>query len=183
MLRCLLVPLIVVVILTFQYVKQNEGCSMLDNWEENLAVISANRTENDHLVIIHLGDCLLKEKNDVCYPLSFSSCWVLLLFVNFHCLQLTYHQFVLNTTPARKPRIHRSRFISFITRPILQVTAAHICYLVAEAGFELYSDSARLCLIGADHWNSPRTYANPEAIQVLFCFLHLLSEFHHLLYA
>lgn len=88
---------------------QNEGCSMLDNWEENLAVISANRTENDHLVIIHLGDCLLKEKNDV--------------------------------------------------------TAAHICYLVAEAGFELYSDSARLCLIGADHWNSPRTYANPEAIQ------------------
>lgn len=88
---------------------QNAGCSMLDNWEENLAVITANRTENDHLVIIHLGDCLLKEKNDV--------------------------------------------------------TAAHICYLVAEASFELYSDSARLCLIGADHWNFPRTYASPEAIQ------------------
>lgn len=42
---------------------QNAGYSMLDNWEENLAVITANRTENDHLVIIHLGDCLWKEKN------------------------------------------------------------------------------------------------------------------------
>ncbi|XP_021768481.1 protein transport protein SEC16A homolog isoform X2 [Chenopodium quinoa] len=89
---------------------QNAGFSMLENWEENLAVITANRTENDHLVIIHLGDCLLKEKHDV--------------------------------------------------------IAAHICYLVAEAGFELYSDSARLCLIGADHWNFPRTYASPEAIQM-----------------
>lgn len=88
---------------------ENVGYSMLDNWEENLAVITANRTENDHLVIIHMGDCLWKEKNDV--------------------------------------------------------TAAHICYLVAEADFELYSDSARLCLIGADHLSFPRTYASPEAIQ------------------
>uniref|UniRef100_A0A803NCI7 Sec16 Sec23-binding domain-containing protein n=1 Tax=Chenopodium quinoa TaxID=63459 RepID=A0A803NCI7_CHEQI len=95
---------------SMQYAKQNAGFSMLENWEENLAVITANRTENDHLVIIHLGDCLLKEKHDV--------------------------------------------------------TAAHICYLVAEAGFEQYSDSARLCLIGADHWNFPRTYASPEAIQM-----------------
>ncbi|CAO2819857.1 unnamed protein product [Amaranthus hypochondriacus] len=88
---------------------QNAGSTMLDNWEENLAVITANRTENDQLVIMHLGDCLLKEKHDV--------------------------------------------------------AAAHICYLIAEAGFELYSDSARICLIGADHWNFPRTYASPEAIQ------------------
>ncbi|ESW29348.1 hypothetical protein PHAVU_002G063200 [Phaseolus vulgaris] len=82
---------------------------MLDEWEENLAVITANRTKGDELVIIHLGDCLWKERSEI--------------------------------------------------------TAAHICYLVAEANFESYSDSARLCLIGADHWKSPRTYATPEAIQ------------------
>ncbi|GAB4858042.1 hypothetical protein Ancab_015944 [Ancistrocladus abbreviatus] len=85
------------------------GHSMLDNWEENLAVITANRTDNDHLVITHLGDSLWKERNDI--------------------------------------------------------TAAHICYLAAEADFKPYSDSARLCLIGGDHWNFPRTYASPEAIQ------------------
>ncbi|KAL8137399.1 hypothetical protein V2J09_003400 [Rumex salicifolius] len=83
--------------------------TMLDNWAENLAVITANRTENDHLVITHLGDCLWKEKSDI--------------------------------------------------------IAAHTCYLVAEAEFESYSNNARLCLIGADHWNFPRTYASPEAIQ------------------
>lgn len=49
---------------------------------------------------------------------------------------------------------------------MIQIIAAHICYLVAEANFEPYSDSARLCLIGADHWKHPRTYACPEAIQV-----------------
>ncbi|TYH81431.1 hypothetical protein ES332_D03G200000v1 [Gossypium tomentosum] len=82
---------------------------MLDDWEENLAVITANRTKDDELVIIHLGDCLWKERSEI--------------------------------------------------------TAAHVCYLVAEANFESYSGSARLCLIGADHWKFPRTYASPEAIQ------------------
>ncbi|XP_072965659.1 protein transport protein SEC16A homolog [Typha angustifolia] len=82
---------------------------MLDDWEENLAIITANRTKDDELVMIHLGDCLWRERGEV--------------------------------------------------------TAAHTCYLVAEANFESYSDSARLCLIGADHWKYPRTYASPEAIQ------------------
>ncbi|CAA2974896.1 Hypothetical predicted protein [Olea europaea subsp. europaea] len=82
---------------------------MLDDWEENLAVITANRTKDDELVLIHLGDCLWKERSDI--------------------------------------------------------IAAHICYLVAEANFEAYSDSARLCLVGADHWKFPRTYVSPEAIQ------------------
>ncbi|OMO68609.1 hypothetical protein COLO4_29545 [Corchorus olitorius] len=85
------------------------GANMLDAWEENLAVITANRTKDDELVIIHLGDCLWKERGEV--------------------------------------------------------AAAHICYLVAEANFEPYSDGARLCLVGADHWNCPRTYVSPEAIQ------------------
>ncbi|KAG6418770.1 hypothetical protein SASPL_120975 [Salvia splendens] len=84
---------------------------MLDDWEENLAVITANRTKDDELVLIHLGDCLWKERSDI--------------------------------------------------------IAAHICYLVAESSFEPYSDSARLCLIGANHLKMPRTYASPEAIQVL----------------
>ncbi|KAL4344212.1 hypothetical protein S83_035383 [Arachis hypogaea] len=83
--------------------------AMLDDWEENLAVITANRTKDDELVIVHLGDCLWKERSEI--------------------------------------------------------TAAHICYLVAEASFESYSDTARLCLLGADHWKFPRTYASPEAIQ------------------
>ncbi|KAF5729847.1 hypothetical protein HS088_TW20G00212 [Tripterygium wilfordii] len=82
---------------------------MLDDWEENLAVITANRTKDDELVLIHLGDSLWRERSET--------------------------------------------------------TAAHICYLVAEANFESYSDSARLCLIGADHLKYPRTYASPEAIQ------------------
>jgi hypothetical protein len=59
-------------------------------------------------------------------------------------------------------------------RLITQITAAHICYLIAEANFESYSDTARLCLIGADHWKHPRTYANPEAIQVLCYFVQPL---------
>lgn len=40
---------------------------MLDDWEENLAVITANRTKDDELVIIHLGDCLWKERSEVSY--------------------------------------------------------------------------------------------------------------------
>ncbi|KAI3974250.1 hypothetical protein MKX01_030919 [Papaver californicum] len=88
---------------------QGGANGMLDDWEENLAIITANRTKGDDLVILHLGDCLWKERGEI--------------------------------------------------------TAAHICYLVAEANFESFSDSARLCLIGADHWRCPRTYASPEAIQ------------------
>lgn len=84
------------------------GC-MLDDWEENLAIISANRTKGDELVITHLGDCLWREKGEV--------------------------------------------------------MSAHICYLVAEANVESYSESARLCLVGADHLKYPRTYASPQAIQ------------------
>jgi hypothetical protein len=38
---------------------------MLDDWEENLAIITANRTKGDDLVITHLGDCIWKETNEV----------------------------------------------------------------------------------------------------------------------
>ncbi|GAA0140373.1 hypothetical protein LIER_01734 [Lithospermum erythrorhizon] len=38
---------------------------MLDDWEENLAVIASNRTKDDELVLIHLGDCLWRERADV----------------------------------------------------------------------------------------------------------------------
>lgn len=50
----------------------------------------------------------------------------------------------------------------------IQVISAHTCYLLAEANVEPYSDSARMCLIGADHWQYPRTYASPDAIQVIY---------------
>lgn len=38
---------------------------MLDDWQENLAIITANRTKGDDLVITRLGDCLWEEKNEV----------------------------------------------------------------------------------------------------------------------
>ncbi|XP_020866847.1 protein transport protein SEC16A homolog isoform X2 [Arabidopsis lyrata subsp. lyrata] len=83
--------------------------SMLDNWEENLGIITANRTTDDELVITHLGDRMWKDRGEI--------------------------------------------------------IAAHICYLIADKNFDPYSESARLCLVGADHWKCPRTYASPEAIQ------------------
>ncbi|CAF2041865.1 protein transport protein SEC16A homolog isoform X1 [Brassica napus] len=92
-----------------QHQTQFGSSSMLDNWEENLGIITANRTTDDELVITHLGDCMWKERSEI--------------------------------------------------------IAAHICYLIADKNFDPYSDSARLCLVGADHWKYPRTYASPEAIQ------------------
>ncbi|CAM0948148.1 unnamed protein product [Alopecurus aequalis] len=92
-----------------QQAMQPSPNAMLDDWEENLAIITANRTKGDDLVITHLGDCLWKEKNEV--------------------------------------------------------AAAHSCYLVAELNIDPYSETARLCLIGADHLKCPRTFASPEAIQ------------------
>ena len=47
-------------------VLQNGANCMLEEWEENLAIITANRTKDDELVIIHLGDCLWKEHWEVC---------------------------------------------------------------------------------------------------------------------
>lgn len=38
---------------------------MLNDWEENLAIITANRTKGDERVIVHLGDCLWKERGEV----------------------------------------------------------------------------------------------------------------------
>ncbi|VAH99837.1 unnamed protein product [Triticum turgidum subsp. durum] len=82
---------------------------MLNDWQQNLAIITANRTKGDELVITHLGDCLWKERNEV--------------------------------------------------------AAAHSCYLVAELNIDPYSESARMCLLGADHLRCPRTFSSPEAIQ------------------
>ncbi|KAG8094149.1 hypothetical protein GUJ93_ZPchr0012g20605 [Zizania palustris] len=92
-----------------QSVEATNTKGMLDDWQENLAIITANRTKGDDLVITHLGDCLWKEKNEV--------------------------------------------------------TAAHSCYLAAELNIESYSETARMCLIGADHLRCPRTFTSPEAIQ------------------
>lgn len=47
------------------YEQQYGANGMLDDWEENLAVIAANRTKDDGLVIVHLGDSLWKERSDV----------------------------------------------------------------------------------------------------------------------
>lgn len=120
---------------------------MLDDWEENLAVITANRTKDDELVLIHLGDCLWKERSNVS-----TSDYNLLTHTICECIN--FHDF--------DPWI----WVCGSFKKLIQIIAAHSCYLVAEANFEPYSDSARLCLIGADHWKHPRTYACPEAIQV-----------------
>lgn len=54
---------------------------------------------------------------------------------------------------------------------VLQVAAAHLCYLVADANLASYSGNARLCLIGGDHCKNPRTFVTAEAIQasILVC--------------
>ncbi|PWA40992.1 COPII coat assembly protein, Sec16 [Artemisia annua] len=78
---------------------------MLDNWEENLAMITANRTKDDELVLIHLGDCLWKETS--------------------------------NPT-----------FATYLLKQTLRLIQTVLD-----------------CLIGADHWKHPRTYASLEAIQ------------------
>lgn len=107
---------------------------MLDDWQENLAIITANRTKGDDLVITHLGDCLWKEKNEV-----------RIFLMNLLVSVLWFEPNAL--------------FFS-------QVASAHSCYLVAELNIDSYSESARMCLIGADHLRCPRTFTSPEAIQV-----------------
>jgi hypothetical protein len=59
----------------------------------------------------------------------------------------------------------------------MQVAAAHSCYLVAELNIDSYSESARICLVGADHLRCPRTFTSPEAIQVLY-FLFVVVHMH-----
>lgn len=110
---------------------------MLNDWQQNLAIITANRTKGDDLVITHLGDCLWKERNEVCICLS----------VRF------LYMFELNT-------------LLILLYMYMQVAAAHSCYLVAELNIDAYSESARMCLLGADHLRCPRTFTSPEAIQV-----------------
>ncbi|KAI5059305.1 hypothetical protein GOP47_0025624 [Adiantum capillus-veneris] len=46
-----------------------------------------------------------------------------------------------------------------------EVYGAHTCYLVADAMFEPFSENARLCLVGADHFKWQRTFATPMSIQ------------------
>lgn len=53
---------------------------MLDDWEENLAIITANRTQDDELVIVCLGDQLWKERDEVC---SFNFLYLFKLYINF----------------------------------------------------------------------------------------------------
>lgn len=40
--------------------------SMLEEWQENLSIMAANRTNGDDRVISHLGDCLWKFRGEVC---------------------------------------------------------------------------------------------------------------------
>lgn len=98
----------------------------------------ANRTKDDEFSIIHLGDCLWKERSEVHV---------------FSVVQGCLHSLI-------------AHLFSQFSLMCIKVIGAHVCYLVAETNFESYSDSARLCLIGADHIGCPRTYAHPEAIQV-----------------
>ncbi|KAK4389578.1 protein transport protein SEC16A [Sesamum angolense] len=169
---------------------------MLDDWEENLAVITANRTKDDELVLIHLGDCLWKERSDI---IAAHICY-LVAEASFEPYSDTARLCLVGADHWKYPRTYASpEAIQFSTNGMLDdweenlavitanrtkddelvlihlgdclwkersdIIAAHICYLVAEASFEPYSDTARLCLVGADHWKYPRTYASPEAIQ------------------
>ncbi|GAQ78521.1 hypothetical protein KFL_000140410 [Klebsormidium nitens] len=91
-------------------VDQGDGLgSMLDQWQDNLAILAANRAAGDDKVITHLGDSLWRTRGEV--------------------------------------------------------AAAHMCYLVAELQPEGFSGTSRVCLVGADQYKYPRTFATPEAIQ------------------
>ncbi|KAK6138635.1 hypothetical protein DH2020_027621 [Rehmannia glutinosa] len=58
---------------------------MLDDWEENLAVITANRTKDDELVLMHLGDCLWKDRSDQAlnHIQTLQECVLLVLIIEF----------------------------------------------------------------------------------------------------
>lgn len=47
---------------------------------------------------------------------------------------------------------------------LLQVVAAHLCYLVAGAPLQAWDPAARMCLPGADHRTNPRTFGVVPAI-------------------
>jgi hypothetical protein len=38
---------------------------MLEEWQENLAIMAANHTAGDDRVILHLGDCLWRARGEV----------------------------------------------------------------------------------------------------------------------
>ena len=46
-----------------------------------------------------------------------------------------------------------------LTHGLVTVTVSRraLCYVVADANLEPYSGNARLCVIGVDHVNNPRT--------------------------
>lgn len=66
-----------------------------------------------------------------------------------------------------------TRFLISFLWGTFQVAGAHACYLVADASFEPFSENARLCLVGADHFKWQRTFATPSSIQVLLCQIHM----------
>ncbi|EFJ05138.1 hypothetical protein SELMODRAFT_431832 [Selaginella moellendorffii] len=39
---------------------------MLEEWQENLAIMAVNRTNGDERVIMHLGDCLWRHRDEIC---------------------------------------------------------------------------------------------------------------------
>jgi hypothetical protein len=49
--------------------------AMLEEWQENLAIMAANHTAGDDRVILHLGDCLWRARGEVgfnvCQALQF----------------------------------------------------------------------------------------------------------------
>lgn len=61
---------------------------MLDQWEENLAIITANRTKGDEHVIIHLGDCLWKERGEVGAYTFLVSCVCSSIYFSWVCPHL-----------------------------------------------------------------------------------------------
>ncbi len=53
--------------------------AMLEEWQENLAIMAANRTAGDERVILHLGDCLWRARGEVGYR-------ILSIFADHHAV-------------------------------------------------------------------------------------------------
>ena len=47
----------------------------------------------------------------------------------------------------------------------MQVLAAQLCYMVARAPLQVWEPSSRLCLLGVDHRQLPRSFASVAAFQ------------------
>ena len=127
---------------------------MLDDWQQNLAIIIANRTKGDDLVITHLGDCLWKEKNEVCI------CWLygfftflsqthyLYYYISICRLQLLIHAIWL----LNKILIHTLKVQEYVyLEQTIWDVLAHLQVLKLSRSYKFVHFISFMCVCGCAH--------------------------------